>query len=395
MSKLVHFGAGNIGRAFIGRIFGLQGWDVVFVDIDRDIITRINQQNGYRIVIKEYGKADKELMIPHIRAVDSRAEKQVIQEIITADLISTSVGSKILPVIAPLIAEGIQARSEHTDAPINIILAENLHDGRMVFEHMLLPYFPATFPFREQIGIIETSIGKMVPLMKKEENAQDPTLIYSEAFNTLILGKKWFLGPIPQVDDLLFVDRIDAYVDRKLFIHNLGHAVTAYLSYAFDPSLQYIWQGLSEPVIMSQVRATMRQSADAVQAAYPEVFTIQELGDHIDDLIQRFQNRALGDTIFRVGKDLPRKLSRNDRIVGAMLLAEKQHLPYDLIARAYIKAGTFYSQAPEKTMFPEDIAFHRNYHGDIMRILDEVSRLDESDPADASIIHTIERVMTS
>ena len=39
-----------------------------------------------------------------------------------------------------------------------------------------------------------------------------------------------------------------------------------------------------------------------------------DLEDHIDDLIYRFRNKALQDTIFRVGQDLTRKLSYDDRL---------------------------------------------------------------------------------
>ena len=44
---------------------------------------------------------------------------------------------------------------------------------------------------------------------------------------------------------------------------------------------------------------------------------------HTHDLLRRFTNRALGDTIFRLGRDPLRKLAPKDRLVGAARLAEK------------------------------------------------------------------------
>ncbi len=392
MGRLVHFGAGNIGRAFIGRLFGLGGWEVVFVDIQRDIIDRINQQGSYRVVIKEFGQKDQELVIPNIRAVDSRNTSEVVKEICRAQLLSTSVGSSVLPAIAPVIAAGILARPGQSD-PIDIILAENLHEGSVVMRNLLLPYFPQDFPINERVGLVETSIGKMVPLMTPEERAKDPTLVFSEAYNTLILDRKGFLGPVPELEDILPVDRIDAYVDRKLFIHNMGHAAAAYLTYAHDPSIQYIWEGLADKAVLEQVHTAMRQSASAVLASYPEVFSHRDLEEHIEDLLHRFQNRALGDTVFRVGKDLPRKLGRSDRLVGAMRLAEEHGISYDMIARVYIAACTFFSHEPESDMAPEDLAFHRKYHGDLEQILTEVSGLRIMDPVDEAVIKTIREAM--
>ena len=43
MKKVVHFGAGNIGRGFIGALFSLSGYHVTFVDIADEIIDRLNE----------------------------------------------------------------------------------------------------------------------------------------------------------------------------------------------------------------------------------------------------------------------------------------------------------------------------------------------------------------
>lgn len=58
--------------------------------------------------------------------------------------------------------------------------------------------------------------------------------------------------------------------------------------------------------------------------------------EHIDDLLYRFKNKALGDTIFRVGCDLTRKLSAEDRLAGAIHESFELNLPYDKILTALI-----------------------------------------------------------
>ena len=62
----------------------------------------------------------------------------------------------------------------------------------------------------------------------------------------------------------------------------------------------------------------MEESAAALVREYPRAYGEKDLADHIDDLIGRFKNRALGDTVHRVGRDLKRKLGRDDRIVGRL-----------------------------------------------------------------------------
>ena len=62
----------------------------------------------------------------------------------------------------------------------------------------------------------------------------------------------------------------------------------------------------------------MWESGRALIAKYPHVFGEADQEKSIEDLLRRFFNRALGDTVFRVGRDLRRKLGPNDRFIAAM-----------------------------------------------------------------------------
>ena len=95
-------------------------------------------------------------------------------------------------------------------------------------------------------------------------------------------------------------------------------------------------KSLHVPEIYKEVRETMRQSADILLKKYPGEFTPVQLEEHIDDLLLRFQNKALGDTIFRVGCDLLRKLGPQDRLAGAIKSALELNLPYEKILYALV-----------------------------------------------------------
>jgi len=353
-SKLVQFGAGNIGRSFIGQLFSHAGFEVVFVDVDSRLVEQLNAAGGYTLVIKGPG-GDREEYIGGVCAVNGTDQEAVASVVSEADYIATSVGSSALPHIYKVLAAGIQRR----DRPVDIIIAENMRDGARIVAEGLRPCLPADFPLTERVGLVETSIGKMVPIMSEKDKRDDPLRVFAEPYNTLIVDRCGFIGEIPPLPGLKAVDHIDAYVDRKLFVHNLGHAAAAYLGYASESTLRYIWQVLEDSQRFYQVRRAMQQGAAVVRATHPGIFTEQETELHIDDLLARFRNKALGDTVYRVGRDLMRKLGREDRIVGAMLLAAEHKLPFDAIADAYCAALAFTATNETGELDKRDAQFHR------------------------------------
>lgn len=374
--KIVIFGAGKIGRSFIGQLFSRGGYEVVFVDVFKPVVNALNEKRGYKVVIK--AEIDEILEIQNTRAVLASETEKVTNELVSADIAAVSTGQQGLPVVFKLLAAGLLKRQQFSvETPLDIIIAENLRDAANYFETELGRLLPKGFPLQKLAGLIETSIGKMVPIMPKKEIEADILQVFAEPYNTLILDKKAFRNPIPKVEGLAPKENMKAWVDRKLFIHNLGHAATAYLGYNFNPGFVYLYEALDVPQIYNEVRATMLQAANLLLVKYPDEFTIQSLTSHIDDLLHRFQNKALGDTIFRVGCDLQRKLGPNDRIAGAINLAIELGLPYDKIFNILKKAVTFRATDENGKMFPADAEFGVLYKTDgIHGILTRVCRFN-------------------
>jgi len=259
----------------------------------------------------------------------------VAESVATAGIIAVSVGKKALEKVVPVIAEGLKIRySVAPDLPLDIILAENMRSASEFVKCELIKYLPSGFPVDNYVGLIETSIGKMVPIMPLAELEKDPLVIFAEPYNTLILDAKAFKTPIPDVKGLAPKSNIKAWVDRKAFIHNLGHATAAYYGYYLYPETVYMYEILDHIEVKEFTRDVMLQSADILQIVYCDDFPAGELEKHIDDLIFRFGNKALRDTIFRVGQDLGRKLSADDRFMGAIHLAIRHNMPYDRIIKA-------------------------------------------------------------
>jgi len=354
--KILIFGAGKIGRSFIGQLFGTGGYKLVFVDADPVVVERLNKIKSYRIIIK--GQSDEEIVVSNLEAVSAFEVSTVAESVATAGIIAVSVGKKALEKVVPVIAEGLKIRySVAPDLPLDIILAENMRSASEFVKYELIKYLPSGFPVDNYVGLIETSIGKMVPIMPLAELEKDPLVIFAEPYNTLILDAKAFKTPIPDVKGLAPKSNIKAWVDRKAFIHNLGHATAAYYGYYLYPETVYMYEILDHIEVKEFTRDVMLQSADILQIVYCDDFPAGELEKHIDDLIFRFRNRALRDTIFRVGQDLGRKLGADDRFMGAIHLAIRHNMPYDKIIKA-MSFGLYFNAKDESgKSYQPDIDF--------------------------------------
>lgn len=355
-NQIVIFGAGKIGRSFIGQLFGCSGYQVVFIDIDPVIIARLNEAGSYRIIIK--AEQEEVITVPNVRAVSVLEREKVVEAVSTAGILAVSVGIHALEQIVPHIAGGlIERRKNYPEEPVDIILAENMRSAADFMKIRLIKELPAGFPLKSLVGLVETSIGKMVPNILQSDLEKDPLTLYAEPYNCLILDKKAFKCPVPEVKGLCPKENIKAWVDRKAFIHNLGHAAVAYFGNFKHPGATYIYEVLNDPKVYSFSREVMLQAATVLQSLYPEDFSLKELTDHVDDLLFRFQNKALKDTIFRVGQDRLRKLGPEDRFVGIIRLAICLKMNYSKILEAMAYAFYFTASGENGKRSPEEIVF--------------------------------------
>jgi mannitol-1-phosphate 5-dehydrogenase len=382
--KLVQIGAGNIGRSFIGQLFARAEWQVVFLDIDSNLVRALNEKRGYRIIIKDEPAA--EILIQGVAAVDARDEEAAAREIASADLVSSAVGAAALPGVYSLIAKGLLLRQKDR-GPLDILICENVLRGAELFRSGLKSYLPAGYPLGQTVGLVETSIGKMVPIMPEEVRRNDPLLLYAEAFNTLIVDRKGFIGPVPDVPGVDAKDNIEAYVDRKLFIHNLGHAVAAYVGHAVHPELPVLWQALDDARVREVAERAMWESGRALIRRYPGEFSEENQAEHIRDLLRRFANRALGDTVHRVGRDLPRKLGPEERLVGGIRLQQQEGAPSTHTTLGLACALLFRAPDESGRTHAADEAFAERLRRDgAEAVLHDVCGLDAAKASDAEVI---------
>ncbi len=324
MKKAVMYGAGNIGRGFIGQLLSQSGYEVIFLDINDAIINTLNKDKQYTVTTVSNHQTNQ-ITIKNIRAINTITnEEQAIKKIADCDIMATAVGANIIKYITPLIAKGLLLRDKDKKNVLNILLCENLMYVNTYMKDLLSIELKSDAKhILSKVGLVEASIGRMVPVMSEQKY---PTDITVEEFEILHTDKDGYVGDIPKIRNMIAYAPFEAYIQRKLFMHNMGHAVTAYLGAL--KGYQYIHEAINDSEIKYCTYSCGIESAQAISAGD---FPLKELIQFYDRLIYRFNNHKLKDTIARVGRDPKRKLAPNDRITGSINLCKKHQVPYSFL----------------------------------------------------------------
>ena len=323
--QAIIFGAGNVGRGFLGQLFSESGYRVCFVDIDAALVAALRAQQAYTIRLVDNTHTE-EVRVGPVTALLAEAPAQaptspVAEVLATASLGATAVGARALPSIAATVAAGIRLRAERrVAAPLNLIICENLKGAAAIFRDMVSAHLDeATRAYAAgHVGFVDTVIGRMVPALTPELRAEDPTLIVAEPYKELPVDRAGFVGPIPTIVGMTPCDDFALYTARKLYLHNAGHAVLAYLGYRCGYVLGY--EALEDPHLRPVLTGALEEALQGIVRRYGA--EAAWLRAHVADLLDRFANRALADPVLRLARDPLRKLAAADRLVGAARVAE-------------------------------------------------------------------------
>ncbi len=337
--RAVMYGAGNIGRGFIGLLLSQSGYTVSFVDVNDTVINAMNEAHRYPVDILVEGGVREE-WAENISCVDGKDAEAVAEAIAEADVMATAVGVNILKFIAAPVAGGLKKRwASGNETPFNIIICENLIGADKVLRDLIAQNLEDSEieKLDALVGFVEASIGRMVPVQTPEMQKGNPLRVCVEEYDRLPLDKAAVKGEFPPIKNVIWYTPFSFYIERKLYIHNMGHAMTAYLGDLLG--CEYIWQAIENEVVELMVIRAM--TASAIALAKRHGGDAAELYAHVQDLIRRFANRGLGDTVKRVGGDIRRKLSPGDRLVGAYKMCKEQGVDTIYIEAAIAAALCF------------------------------------------------------
>jgi len=330
--KAVHFGAGNIGRGFVGLLLHEGGYELVFSDVAAPLVDAINGVSEY--TVHEVGEGGRDIVVTGFRAINSAEHPdEVIEEIAGANVVTTAVGPTVLKFVAPLIMSGLALR-DPSSPPLQIMACENAINATDLLRDEIVGLAAEAWDALASRAVFaNTAVDRIVPA-QPEGAGVDVTV---EPFFEWAIERPPFGDDPPTIPGAHFVDDLAPYIERKLFTVNTGHATTAY--FGAQAGVETIAAALADADIAASVAATLEETSALLEAKHG--LDAEELAAYRRTILARFRNTELPDTVWRVGRQPLRKLSRHERFVGPAAEAAERGLPVDALLAAMGAALAF------------------------------------------------------
>lgn len=339
--KAVHFGAGNIGRGFIGLLLSQSGFEVTFVARNERKVRMLQQQRMYSVMLANEARDIQ--LVNNVTAMSNEDVEGIAEEIAAADLVTTAVGVGALKHIAASVAAGIELRLRRGNArPLHVIACENALDGSAQLKRRILAHIPDELqPMLETcVAFPNTAVDRIVP-RQAEDN---PLKVTVEPYYEWVIDRSAMLGDFPKIDGVKYVDALEPYIERKLFTVNTGHCVAAY--YGYLAGYDTIQEAMKDEEVRTRVVKAMEETGSLLTFKYN--LDEEKHNRYIQTMVRRFTNPRLTDEVVRVGRSPLRKLSPHDRLVRPALQAHRLGLDVKHLTGAIAAALHFdHGEDPE------------------------------------------------
>lgn len=323
--KATHFGAGNIGRGFIGEILHQNGFSIDFVDINETIIDALRQRKSYEIELA--AKEKEHITVDQVTGLNNQKEPAaVVDSIATSDIVTTAIGPKVLPFIAELIAKGIQKRrQEGNQTPIDVIACENMIGGSQFLLEKVQEFLTEEdFDYvTDYVGFPNAAVDRIVPIQEHE----DPLFVSVEPFSEWLVDDTQSKAKQIRLDKVGYVPDLAPYIERKLFSVNTGHATTAYTGAYYGYTT--IGQAVADEKVLKQLKAVLQETGDLLIDKWQ--FDRSEHEQYVQKIIGRFKNPYISDDITRVARTPIRKLGHDERFIRPIREAKERSLSYQAL----------------------------------------------------------------
>ena len=300
MDKLaLHFGAGNIGRGFIAPVLQENNFQVIFIDINENLINKINKAKKYEI---RYLNSKKENnSIENIEGVSLSDTKNLSTLIKKSELITTSVGPNYVKDVVNTVVDN------NSGNDLNFIAFENKYRCSTVTKS-------ECEVDDKNLYFIDAVVDKIIPVQNSE--LLD---IHVEEYGSIVLDEN-HNAPLDE-SDVVTYGNYEYEFKKKLWMLNGLHLCLAY--YGLSKNLKYIHELFTN--------SETKEFTKTISTNYFESVLLlgfeerDKIENYKKSIVDRFSNDEISDELIRVARNPLFKFSQNERFQGPIDLLLKNN----------------------------------------------------------------------
>ncbi len=291
MNKITIIGAGKTGRGFIARLACESNATIQFVDKDPKLVDELNKAKSFNVSF--FGGVREDIAVTNYTASTWENADFSDQELIVVSVCGSNlkdVGDQLNKCLSK-------------DRKYYIITAEN--------------YSKPSVVLKEAIGLDNVCVSESTVFCTTIENGGID--ISSENYPYLQCNADLLCGYVPEIPAIKPINEFGNFLTRKLFTYNAASCVIAYLGYL---------KGYTD-YAMAANDSDILKLLDKNYEVTNRVLC-REFGYDADDQKEfaqlsknKFCDKTIADTVARNAREPQRKLGKNERIIGPMMLINK------------------------------------------------------------------------
>ena len=364
----LHFGAGNIGRGFIGELLNKSGYHITFVDINKAVVNDLKRRDTYTIKILD--ENIEKIELNNFDALNIAEEKEELYKAIgEVELVTTSIGPNVLPIIAKDIAEGLKLKVANNNTKLlDIIACENMIEGSdFLKQEIYRQLTEEEQKFVEvYVGFPNSAVDRIVPAQKHD----DVLLVEVEKFCEWVIEEDKIKVEINKdIENVHYVKDLNPFIERKLFTVNTGHAALSYIANYLG--IELVSDGAKHTEVRKDFIAVLEETSALLEKKWG--FSKEEMTTYRNKTIKRFENPRIVDNVSRICRTPIRKLGYNERFIKPIRESEELGLSNSALLKACSYILTFKSIEDEQSLKLAELIIEKG----VVETLREVTELTD------------------
>lgn len=354
-NKIAVIGAGKTGRGFVGRLLKEAKSDVVFVDKNKELVDKLNNEKSFTVSF--FGNSRDSVKVDNYKAYtwdDVLLDNAVFDDV---ELILVSVCGQNLKDVGEMFSKTLK-----DDKKYYIITCENASKPSVTLKNAIKDKNVAV----SEATVFCTTIES------------DGYNINSENYPYLQCNAELLEGYVPGVASIKPINNFSDFLTRKLFTYNAASCVIAYVG-ALLGYTDY-GEAANDPTVLKLLDKNYAETNIAMHKEYGYDMKDQQEFAALSKV--KFCDRTIVDTVARNAREPQRKLGENERIIGASKLLHKYDLDASVLELT-AAAAVLYEDKNDEVW--SDIKTQK----DEAEILKDICGLSESDILYQNIVNLI------